>query len=129
MNKQLSAYQQGDLEAKINGATPYEIISLMLDEVFKSLNQIKVLEKNGDPAVKISRQNELANKVHMIVMSLAGAVDKKAYPELAENLILLYDYCNTRILDYIEVRDVAILTDVEVVMGKIKDGWNAIAPV
>ena len=119
-----ASYQKIDLEAKVEDASPHQLVAMLYDGFLTRVAQAKSAMKMGNFEQKATNVSKAMN----ILVGLRGGLDSKHNPELAERLDELYDYCGRRLLDASAQRDEAGFDEVSDLIRDIKEAWDAIAP-
>ena len=79
-------YQSVDLESRIEGATPHQLVVIMFEELLKSLDAMAVALQRGDVAQRGQRQS----RAFAILNGLEGSLDFDKGGEIAEGLASIY---------------------------------------
>lgn len=122
MNKAINQYKNVSVESGLEGASPYQITKKLLDGCMIFLKQAKVALINKDFEKKAFH----ISKAQAIITTLASSLQVDKSEEVAGNLLSLYDFCLTQLIEASAEMDVSKLEAVEKVMGEIKAGWDAI---
>lgn len=115
-------YQQIDLTAEVEQASPHRLVSMLYEGFLKHVAKARVATELGQYDVKAHNVNLAMN----ILVGLKGGLSSDASPELADRLYELYDYCERRILDASARRDLAGFDEVDGLIRQIKEAWDAI---
>ncbi|WP_397341479.1 flagellar export chaperone FliS [Paenibacillus qinlingensis] len=104
---------------QVNTALPEELTLMLYNGAIKFIKQAKsaVQEKNQTMA------NEFSKKVQDIISELIITVDR-SYP-VSEQLLIMYDYMNWRMIQANIQKDVAMLDEVEDLLVQFRDTWKA----
>jgi flagellar protein FliS len=79
-------YQSVELESRIEGATPHQLVVIMFEELLKSLDAMAVAAQRGDYQQRIRRQSRAMSLLH----GLEGSLDFAKGGEIAEGLAAIY---------------------------------------
>jgi flagellar protein FliS len=79
-------YQSVDLESRIEGATPHQLVVIMFEELLKSLDAMVVAARRGDYQQRIRRQSRAMALLH----GLEGSLDFAKGGEIADGLAAIY---------------------------------------
>jgi flagellar secretion chaperone FliS len=119
----VNAYAKVGVETGVSSASPHQLIVMLFDGAMKALGAAIVNMKANNIAAK----GEAISKAILIIDSgLRASLDKKAGGEIAEGLDSLYEYMGTRLLQANLKNDVAILEEVQRLLGDLRSAWNAI---
>lgn len=117
----MMAYQQS-LQAyqtnSVNTANPGELTLMLYNGALKFLKQSKaaISEKKFDKA------NEYIKRVQEIVGELMVTLDQK-YP-IAQQMMPLYEYMQTRLIEANLKKETSILDEVEGLLTQFRDTWK-----
>lgn len=120
----LAQYKRINTESALEGASPHQLIQMLLNGALERLAQAKGAIARHD----VAQKGLLIGKAISIVGGLRASLDDDADPQMTSNLSSLYDYMQRRLLEANVSNDVAILDEVYDLLGTIKEGWDAIAP-
>ncbi|MGG5572650.1 flagellar export chaperone FliS [Vibrio diazotrophicus] len=119
MDSGYDSYQQVDLNAQAAAATPHQLVVMLIDGLLDEVERIRGHLAEGRLAAKGAGISKCMN----ILIGLDSALDMENGGELAENLHQLYDFCQIELYRASVQKDVQRLTNVETVMGNIREGW------
>ncbi|CAM2906890.1 MULTISPECIES: flagellar export chaperone FliS [Vibrio] len=119
MDSGYDSYQQVDLNAQAAAATPHQLVVMLIDGLLDEVERIRGHLAEGRLAAKGAGISKCMN----ILIGLDSALDMENGGELAENLHQLYDFCQIELYQASVQKDVQRLTNVETVMGNIREGW------
>lgn len=122
MRKALQQYQSVNLESDINSATPYRITQMLLEGCLRFMKQAKFAIEKKD----FEKKSLYISKAEAIIATLAGSLDHNVSPDLASNLLGLYDFVLEKIISASLSMDVSLLDEAIEIVGEIKAGWDAI---
>ncbi len=116
----LKQYQNVDLRATVETASPHKLISMLLDGALGALAKAKgAIERES-----IEERTKHLNKASEIVVGLKGSLDLEKGGEVAANLDGLYDYMLRRIMSANRSSDTEQIQEVMNLMLEIKQGWS-----
>ncbi len=120
----MSKYKDIDIISKVEGASKYDFIRIVLEELYVNLhilaNTIKTKSKTS-PEKSKSFAKSLTS-----LMILMDSLDFKKGEPIASNLFNLYDYCRRSVIeDYRKLETDGILSSAEVI-SDILSGWKEI---
>lgn len=122
MRRALKQYQNFNLEAEINSASPYRITQMLFEGCIRFLKLAKVAVNNKD----FEKKAEYISKAEAIIASLAATVDTSHNEDLGSNLINLYDFCLESLLAASVEMNADKIDAVEKIISEIKAGWDQI---
>lgn len=117
-------YRQVGVETSVSGATPYELVKLLLDGYFDAIAQAKGALQGGDIALK---GRALTRAIRIVEEGLKASLDTSMGGEMAQNLSLLYSYIGVRLTHANLKNDVAAIDECAQLMTPIRDAWQGIA--
>lgn len=122
-SKALKNYQQNNIEAAVNEASPHKLVELLLHGAIEKINLSKQF--------MIQNQIELKgiNISHAIsiIDSLQASLNKEKGGEIAEKLFDLYDYVSRKLVEANLKNDQDLLDEVINLLNTIKSAWDEIA--
>ncbi|WP_289140202.1 flagellar export chaperone FliS [uncultured Brevibacillus sp.] len=117
------AYQQPAQAYQTNSvttATPGELTLMLYNGALKFIKQTRAAIESG----KWDKANEYNIKTQDIISELIITLDRK-YP-VAEQMILLYEYLQRRMVEANIQKDTAILDEVEGFVVEFRDTWKQV---
>jgi flagellar protein FliS len=121
-NQALNAYQDVGVRSAVEGASPHQLIAMLLDGALGRIASAKGAMERGDT----SRQGVLLGKAITIIDNMRASLDHQQGGEVAGNLSALYDYMEQRLLEASSQADAGMLDEVSGLLREIKSGWDAI---
>ncbi len=110
------------LAERVLGADPVDLIVLMYEELVKSVGEARRHLAAGSPR---ERANAVSRAM-AILAELVQAVDAKADPALAENLLRLYGFMIERLQAAHAAQQDVPLSECERVARTLLEGWRGI---
>ena len=120
----LAQYKRTNTESALEGASPHQLIQMLLNGALERLTQAKGALARQD----VAQKGLLIGKAISIVGGLRASLDENAEPQMTANLSSLYEYMQRRLLEANLHNDVARLDEVIDLLTTVKEGWDAIAP-
>jgi flagellar secretion chaperone FliS len=116
----LGAYHKSAVDAKVNTATPHELIAMIFEGLLETLNQaLGALERHDTEA-----QGKLLHKaLRLINEGLIPGLDMQRGGELAQNLSSVYDYAATLLIQAHAKRDPERVHQVIRLIRPVADAW------
>ena len=121
----LAQYKRINNESALEGASPHQLIQMLINGALDRLSQARGAMQRKDTAQK----GLLIGKAVSILGGLQDSLDTTADEQITANLDSLYDYMQRRLLEANVKNDMALLDEVSDLLLTIKDGWDAIAPM
>lgn len=121
-NFALDAYRKVGVQSAVNEASPYELITMLMDGFLDRVATAKGAMVRNEAA----KQGELIGKAISIIDTMRASLDHEAGGDLAARLSDLYEYMENRLLQARLSSDVTMLDEVSALMREIKGGWDAI---
>ncbi|WP_322804341.1 flagellar export chaperone FliS [Vibrio alfacsensis] len=113
------SYQQVDLNAQAAAASPHQLVVMLIDGLLNEVERTRGHMSAG----RLAQKGASINKCMNILVGLDSALDMENGGEIAENLHQLYDFCQLELFNASVHNDLDKLTNVERVMGNIREGW------
>ncbi|UUM32305.1 flagellar export chaperone FliS [Vibrio japonicus] len=119
MDSGYDSYQQVDLDAQAASANPHQLVVMLIDGLLDEIERIRGHLAAG----RLAEKGASINKCMNILIGLSSALDDENGGEIATNLQQLYDFCQVELYYASTQNDADRLTNVERVMGNIREGW------
>lgn len=123
MNKKLQIYHDNDIETKVMGASPVDLIIMLYDGVQTSINKAKFAIDTSNNNLRI---NEVNKAVRIINEGLMSNLDFNKGGEISENLSLLYQYIINTLLNGSIEKSKAKLDEASSLVDSLKSAWTQI---
>ena len=120
----LAQYKRINTESALEGASPHQLIQMLLNGALDRLSQAKGAMARND----VAQKGVMIGKAVSILGGLQDSLDASADEQITGNLDSLYDYMQRRLLEADVKNDPDLLDEVSDLLLTIKDGWDAIAP-
>lgn len=121
-NSALNAYKQVGTQSAIVDASPYELITMLMNGALDRIASAKGAMERNQPAL----QGEMIGKAISIIDNLRVSLDHEQGKDLADRLDALYDYMENRLLEARADGDTRKLDEVARLLREIKAGWDEI---
>jgi len=118
----MQQYQNVGIETGVMDASPHRIVDLLLQGAIDKLARAKCFSLRNNRA----RLGETISSVLAIIGTLRSGLDHDRGGQISENLLALYDYMETRLLDANFDSDEVIFDEVASLLGQISEGWKSI---
>ncbi|MCC5866893.1 MAG: flagellar export chaperone FliS [Gammaproteobacteria bacterium] len=124
-HRAITQYEQVGVAAQVSGASPHQMIQMMLDGAVARVAAARGAIEAGETA----RKGELIGKAIGLVEGLRVSLDTAGGGEIAENLLALYDYMGRRLLAANLHNDIGILDEVASLLRELQTGWRELGQV
>ena len=117
-------YRQVGVETSVSGATPHELVKLLLNGYFDALAEAKGALAAGNIELK---GRALSRAIRIVEEGLKCSLDTTMGGEVAQNLNMLYGYISLRLTHANLKNDVAAIDEGVQLMTPIREAWQGIA--
>jgi flagellar protein FliS len=118
--KAMESYGEGNSTSQAMVADKVELIQMLFDGLLDSLVTARGhIQRNA-----IEDKNKSLVRAGRIVIGLQGALDLEKGGDLARNLHELYSYVTRRLVYVNAHNDLAVLEEVQTLMGEIRQAWR-----
>ena len=119
----LSLYKQIDLDARVHGASPHELILMLFDGAIAALEGAKLAIENED----MQRKGECITRVSSILGGLRDSLNVDLESDLPNQLDRLYDYMQRQVFEVHARNDCQKLDEIQQLLLTVKSGWSGIS--
>ena len=105
----------------VESASPQQLIIMLYDGALKSVFAAKAAIAHGDVA---ARGAALSKAISIIDEGLRAALNLETGGEIAQNLMALYDYISTQLLQANVKNDVKSVDEAARLLGELKQAWE-----
>lgn len=120
-----NAYRQMSAHSGVESASPHQLIQMLFDGLFQSLNAARGALQRGDIEEK---GRHISKAVRILQEGLVVGLDLEKGGELAANLKLLYDYSVAQLTKANVRNDEHLVEEVINVLQPVAQGWKEIGP-
>lgn len=120
-----NAYRQVSAHSGVESASPHQLIQMLFDGLFQSLNAARGALQRGDIEEK---GRHISKAVRILQEGLVVGLDLEKGGELAANLKLLYDYTVAQLTKANVRNDEHLVEEVIKVLQPVAQGWKEIGP-
>lgn len=120
-----NAYRQVSAHSGVESASPHQLIQMLFDGLFQSLNAARGALQRGDIEEK---GRHISKAVRILQEGLVVGLDLEKGGELAANLKLLYDYSVAQLTKANVCNDEHLVEEVIKVLQPVAQGWKEIGP-
>ena len=120
-----NAYRQVSAHSGVESASPHQLIQMLFDGLFQSLNAARGALQRGDIEEK---GRHISKAVRILQEGLVVGLDLEKGGELAANLKLLYDYSVAQLTKANVRNDELLVEEVIMVLQPVAQGWKEIGP-
>jgi flagellar secretion chaperone FliS len=117
-------YRIMELSSKLESADPHGLVSILYDELMRSLDIVAAMLKPGC----IGLLTVHVTRAKSILLALAGSLDFEEGREIAEILSPIYRAMILQIGQIVETNDTARLSELRSGLRDISAAWNALKP-
>ena len=118
-----NAYRQVGAHSGVENASPHQLIQMLFDGLFQSLNAARGAIERGEVEEK---GRHISKSVRILQEGLVMGLDLEKGGELAANLKLLYDYSVAQLTKANIHSDVVLVEEVIKVLQPVAQGWKEI---
>lgn len=115
----LKQYQNVDVRASVETASPHELITMLFDGALTAMAKAKGAIERDD----INERTTHLNKANDIVLGLKDFLDHEKGEDIAANLDLLYDYVVRALLQANRDNDADKVQEAMDLILQVKSGW------
>ena len=120
-----NAYRQVSAHSGVESASPHQLIQMLFDGLFQSLNAARGAMQRGEVEEK---GRHISKSVRILQEGLVMGLDLEKGGELAANLKLLYDYSVAQLTKANIHNDEVLVEEVLKVLQPVAQGWKEIGP-
>lgn len=121
----VAAYAEAGIGAKVNSATPHQLILLLFEGAASAISVAKLHIERGEVAQK---GKLISQAIDIITNGLKASLNQEAGGKLAQQLAALYDYMARRLLSANLDNNIAALDEVGSLLEEIHTAWIEIGP-
>ena len=118
----LNLYKTTGVQGAVMDASPHQLVLMLITGAQDRVASAKGSILRGE----IGRKGELVSSAIAIVDSLRASLDHEQGGDISQNLSMLYDYMERRLVQANLASDTAILDEVSSLLVEIRAGWNSI---
>lgn len=118
-----NAYRQVGAHSGVESASPHQLIQMLFDGLFQSLNAARGAIERGEVEEK---GRHISKSVRILQEGLVMGLDLEKGGELAANLKLLYDYSVAQLTKANIHNDMVLVEEVITVLLPVAQGWKEI---
>ncbi|MDS9470335.1 flagellar export chaperone FliS [Sporosarcina pasteurii] len=114
-----AAYQNNS----VNTSTPGELTLMLYNGCLKFIEQAKRALENGN----IEEKNTAIQKAQAIISELMVTLDTSV--PVAENMMILYEFANSRLVDGNITNDAALFDEAAGIIREFRDTWKEVIQI
>ncbi|WP_392432561.1 flagellar export chaperone FliS [Yersinia sp. HM-2024] len=118
-----NGYAQVDLQSKLAGATPHQLITMLFDGAHNAILRAKIYFANGNVA---KRGEMLSKAINIIDNGLRASLNHEIDESITGDLESLYEYMSRTLLLANLQNDPAKLTEVDGLLMDLAATWKEI---
>jgi flagellar protein FliS len=107
-------------ESRILSADPMELVQILYEAAIDSIEKAIRYMREGN----IGARSKAISRAHAILVELGLSVDRNTQPELASNLIELYDYMQRRLIEANQRQAEPALLEISTLLRTLLEGWE-----
>lgn len=115
-------YQSVDLESRIEGATPHQLVGIMFEELLRALDALALATERGD----FVQRNQRQARALSILNGLEGSLDFDKGGEIADGLASIYRQARRLTLAGGNAGDAAQVRNAREMVAEIASAWSEI---
>ncbi|MBN4667380.1 flagellar export chaperone FliS [Pandoraea nosoerga] len=115
-------YLASDLDARIAGATPLQLMLILLDGLRDELARARAHIEHARHEARLRSVTKCLN----LLNGLASHVDAADGPGVTQPLAKVYEFCMRAVAQASVESDVAKLDEVTAVVTQLADGWRSL---
>ena len=119
------AYAQVDLQSKLAGATPHQLITMLFDGAHNAIQRAKIYFANGNVA---KRGEMLSKAINIIDNGLRASLNHEVGGTISQDLERLYEYMSRMLLLANLQNDPSSLKHVDELLMALAATWKDIEP-
>jgi flagellar protein FliS len=116
-------YQAIDVNSLVDGASPHRLVTILFDELMKSIDIMLAAQRAGNRAKVIEKQARAA----LVLLTLETTLDFKNGGDLALNLARIYREGRRLLQLGVREADTAPVEQAKTMLGGIAEAWRQIA--
>ena len=120
-----NAYRQVGAHSGVESASPHQLIQMLFDGLFQSLNAARGCIERGEIEEK---GRHISKSVRILQEGLVVGLDLEKGGELAANLKLLYDYSVAQLTKANIHNNAVLVEEVIKILQPVALGWKEIGP-
>ena len=106
---------------QVKTCSPGELLVMLYDGVFRFIDEAEAAMLKDDRA----RVGDRINRAHAILTEFIAGLDKKAAPELCENLEAVYSFCMGQLIQANLHQNPELFAQVKRVLTPLREGFRA----
>jgi flagellar secretion chaperone FliS len=119
-NRKKAGVEQQYLEEQILNASPGQLLLMLYDGAIKNV----LIAKKAIGEKDYETSNNKLIRAQKIIMEFMDTLDFNVYPEMAQNLLGIYEYMHYQLVQANIKRDVALLDEVLWHLKNLRKTWN-----
>ncbi|MGH1371915.1 MAG: flagellar export chaperone FliS [Cellvibrionaceae bacterium] len=121
-NSGVDAYRKIDVKARVESASPGQLIVLLFEGLLRSLVETRTAIIEGD----LKAKGEKLSSAMSIVLTLRESLDDSVDSDLPHNIDRLYDYIQRKMIEINQTMDIDSVDEVMELVITLKSGWDKI---
>jgi flagellar protein FliS len=108
---------------QVKTCSPVQLLVMLFDGAIRFTTEAGAAIEAKDRA----RVGERVGKAHAILVELASTLDREKAPELCDNLLAIYSFCMTHLVEANLHQDPKRLREVVAALAPLREGFSAIS--
>jgi len=121
-NVAMQQYRQNHIQGGVETASPHRLVQMLMEGALEKVLAAKTYMENKD----IAKKGETISWAISIIDGLRSCLNEDAGGEVAQELFVLYNYMEQRLLEANIKNDQAMLDEVGLLLNQVKSGWDNI---
>ena len=118
----MDAYKQLGLKSAVEGASPHQLVAMLLKGAVEKLNEAK----RHLESARYAEKGECISRAISIIEYLRVSLEPGGDPAFSEQVGELYSYMERRLLEASMRNDEVLLSEVSSHLSELIAGWSAI---
>jgi flagellar protein FliS len=121
-NVAMQQYRQNHIQGGVETASPHRLVQMLMEGALEKILAAKTYMENKD----IAKKGETISWAISIIDGLRSCLNADAGGDVAQELFVLYNYMETRLLEANIKDDQKMLDEVAQLLIQVKAGWDNI---
>jgi flagellar protein FliS len=108
---------------QVKTCSPVQLLVMLFDGAIRFVGEAEAAMATKD----YPRVGERIGKAHAILVELASTLDREQSPELCDNLLAIYSFCMTHMVEANLHQDPKRLREVVAALTPLREGFSAVS--
>jgi flagellar secretion chaperone FliS len=118
----MQQYRQNHIQGGVETASPHRLVQMLMEGALEKILTAKMYMENKD----IAKKGETISWAISIIDGLRSCLNTQDGGDIAQELFVLYNYMEQRLLEANIKNDQAMLDEVGLLLNQVKSGWDNI---